>query len=343
MTREARDGTRSAAVLGAGAWGTALALQLARQGFEVRLWARRPELVEAMAADRENAFHLPGVRLSPLIRPTASMVAAVASQPLVVFAPPSHAFRQVLEGARGALCEGALLVSATKGIEVEGLRTMSRILDDLLPASLRPRVAVLSGPSFASEVAAGHPTAVVAAARDAAMARAAQGFLSGGGLRVYAGTDVPGVELGGAIKNVIAIAAGVADGLALGPNARAALITRGLAEVTRLGLRLGARPATLAGLAGLGDLVLTCTGELSRNRTLGMHLAQGESLLALQAKTRSVAEGVNTCRSVARLAEREGVEMPICQAVHRVLFEGTDPRAALEQLMTRGLRFEEEG
>jgi glycerol-3-phosphate dehydrogenase (NAD(P)+) len=215
-------------------------------------------------------------------------------------------------------------------------------MEELLPAQHHPTLAVLSGPSFAREVAARRPTAVVAAARDGQIARRVQQTLSGETLRLYAGIDPVGVELGGAVKNVIAIAAGVVDGLGLGLNARAALITRGLAEMIRLGVAMGARPQTFAGLAGMGDLILTCTGDLSRNRSLGLALARGAALESQLAASRAVAEGVNTCRSVVALAERHGVDMPISRAVHRVLFDRQDPRKAVVELMARELRFEDE-
>jgi glycerol-3-phosphate dehydrogenase (NAD(P)+) len=232
------------------------------------------------------------------------------------------------------------VVSATKGIEVQSLCTMSRIMSEVLPPAQHGRLAVLSGPSFAREVVARHPTAIVAAAREAAVSLEVQQAVSGAALRVYASTDPLGVELGGAVKNVIAIAAGVVDGLGLGLNARAALITRGLAEMTRLGVAMGADSRTFAGLAGMGDLILTCTGDLSRNRRLGLGLAKGTRLETHLATCRAVAEGVNTCRSVVALADRHGVQMPICRAVHRVLFDRQDPREAVGALMTRELRFE---
>ena len=327
------------AVVGAGAWGTALASRLAKRYDEVRLWVFEADLAAAMVRTRENAVYLPGIRVPDNVRPSADLAAVVADVSPVVLVVPSHVFRGVLTQVRPTLAPDALLISATKGIEVDGLATMSTIMRDIMPASAS-RQAVLSGPSFAREVAAGRPTAIVAAAKDAVVARAAQAAVSGGPLRVYAGTDPVGVELGGAIKNVIAIAAGVVDGLTLGTNARAALISRGLAEVARLGVRMGGRAATFAGLAGMGDLVLTCTGDLSRNRQLGLALGRGERYQP--GASRSVAEGVNACRSAVRLAERHGVEMPICRAVHRVLFEAQAPAAAVEQLMARELRFEED-
>jgi glycerol-3-phosphate dehydrogenase (NAD(P)+) len=300
------------------------------------------ELAAAMRQSRENGLYLPGVRLPEAVAPTASLPEALAGAELVLFVVPSHVFRRVAEAAAAAMPAQALVVSATKGIEVETLATMSEVLLASLPPIHHARIAVLSGPSFAAEVARRRPTAVVAAARHPDVAAGLQRAVSGGPLRVYAGLDPLGVELGGAVKNVIAIAAGIVDGLDLGLNARAALISRGLAEMTRLGVSMGARAATFAGLAGMGDLILTATGDLSRNRRLGMALARGETLASLLAASRAVAEGVNSCRSAVRLADRQGVEMPIARAVHRVLFEGQDPRESVSQLMNRDLRFEEE-
>ena len=327
------------AVVGGGAWGTALASILAKRYDEVRLWVFEADLAASMAETRENSIYLPGIRLPGNIRPSADLRAVVAGMSPVVLVVPSHVFRLVLTQARPALASEALLISATKGIEVEGLATMSAIMHEVVPEAAG-RQAVLSGPSFAREVAAGRPTAIVAAATDPAVAQVAQAAVSGGPLRVYAGTDPLGVELGGALKNVMAIAAGVVDGLELGTNARAALISRGLAEMARLGVRMGGRAATFAGLTGMGDLVLTCTGDLSRNRQLGLALGRGERYRPEASP--SVAEGVNACRCAVRLAERYAVEMPICRAVHRVLFEGHPAAAAVEQLMARELRFEED-
>jgi glycerol-3-phosphate dehydrogenase (NAD(P)+) len=332
----------SIAVVGAGAWGTGLASVLAERHRDVALWVYEPDLAVEIARTRENAVYLPGVRLSEAVRPTSSLAEAVRDRALVLFVVPSHVFRSIVRSAGPSLSAGALLVSATKGIEVESFCTMSQVMRDVLDPAHHAGIAVLSGPSFAREVAERRPTAVVAAADDAEVARRAQRALSGGPLRVYAGTDRVGVELGGAIKNVIAIAAGIVDGLALGTNARAALIARGVAEMTRLGVAMGARADTFAGLAGMGDLILTCTGDLSRNRTFGRRLAEGARPAALLEGARTVAEGVNACRCAAQLAERHRVEMPICQAVHRVLFEEQRPRDAVEQLMSRDLRFEGE-
>jgi len=335
-------GPERIAVIGAGAWGTSLASVLADRYREVSLWVYEADLAVEMARTRENGLYLPGVHLTEAVRPTSSLEEALTGKALVVFVVPSHVFRGIMELARTHLHPGALAVSATKGIEVESLRTMSQIMEVVLAPAQRDTLAVVSGPSFAREVADRRPTAVVAAAASPGVAQRVQHALSGGPLRVYAGTDRLGVELGGAIKNVIAIAAGIVDGLALGTNARAALITRGLAEMTRLGVAMGAQAATFAGLAGMGDLVLTCTGDLSRNRTVGRRLAEGALPAELLTRSRTVAEGVNACRSDVQLAARHAVEMPICQAVHRVLFEDRSPREAVEQLMSRDLRFEGE-
>ena len=330
----------SLAVVGAGAWGTSLACTLADRYRQVMLWVYETDMADEMLRTRENAVYLPGVSLPSAVRPTSALERALVGQTFVIFVVPSHVFRRVAEEARAHLCADAVIVSATKGIEMESLCTMSQVMRQTLPPAQLARLAVLSGPSFAREVAARRPTAVVAAAHVPQVARRVQEAVSGGPLRVYAGTDPLGVELGGAVKNVIAIAAGIVDGLDLGTNARAALVTRGLAETTRLGVAMGAQAATFAGLAGMGDLILTCTGDLSRNRTLGKRLAGGSSLADILGSSRAVAEGVNACRSVVRLAERFGVEMPICRAGHRVLFEGQEPREAVVGLMTRELRFE---
>jgi glycerol-3-phosphate dehydrogenase (NAD(P)+) len=324
------------AVIGAGAWGTALASVLGRRFGHVRLWVYEADLAAAMVGCRENTLYLPGVRLPGTVHPTSDLRIALAGCPLVLFVVPSHVFRRVVEYAKSQLAPDALIVSATKGLETGTLATMSQILQSVLPVGHHHHLCVLSGPSFAREVALGRPTAVVAAAQHASIAERVQHLLSGGPLRVYAGTDPLGVELGGAVKNVIAIAAGVVDGLGLGTNARAALITRGLAEMTRLGVAVGADARTFAGLAGMGDLILTATGDLSRNRTLGKQLAMGERLEKILEASRAVIEGVNACRSVVALAERHQVDMPISRAVCRVLFDGQeprpdDPRAALRR------------
>lgn len=330
------------AVVGAGAWGTALAVQAARAGFAPRLWVFEPELLEILRGSAENAWFLPGVRLPDSVEPDGDLAAVVASAETVVIAVPSHVFRSVARAVAPHLAPGARVLSAAKGLEEDRLARMSEVLaEELRPAHAR-RVAVLSGPTFALEVGHGRPTAAVLASPDAEMARDLQAALATPTFRLYTQADVTGVELGGALKNVMAIATGIADGLELGYNARAALLTRGLAEITRLGVALGARARTFAGLAGLGDLILTCTGELSRNRRLGIALARGQSLADWQGSTRSVAEGVRTAHAGLALARRAGVGTPVIEEVAAVLFERKAPREALLALLSRSARPEEE-
>ncbi len=326
------------AVLGAGSWGTTLANLLAHKGDDVRLWAYEPEVVEAVNYTRENPLFLPGVPLSARIRALSDVGEAVSDVEVVVSAPPSHAVRGVIGHLEGSLPGGALVVSVTKGIETDTLALMSQVFEEVLP---KLRFAALSGPSFAAEVCEGQPTAVVAAARDEGTARAAQQVFATPLFRVYSNLDVVGVELAGALKNVIAVAAGIAEGLGLGHNPRAALITRGLAEITRLGVAMGADPLTFAGLAGMGDLVLTTTGSLSRNRALGVALAQGQSFEEYRAAHRSVAEGANTSVAGAALGRRMGIELPIIEQVCGVLFRGRPPREAIAELMGRELKSEQ--
>jgi glycerol-3-phosphate dehydrogenase (NAD(P)+) len=330
------------AVVGAGAWGTALAVQAVRAGFAPRLWVFEPELLALLRTSSENAWYLPGVRLPETIELHGDLGEAVADAETVVVAVPSHVYRQVAARMAPSLAPGARILSAAKGIEEDRLARMSEILADVLPPAFRHRIAVLSGPTFAQEVGHGRPTAAVLASADAALAKALQAALATPTFRLYTQGDVTGVELGGALKNVIAIAAGIADGLELGLNARAALLTRGLAELTRLGVALGAHPRTFAGLAGVGDLILTCTGDLSRNRRLGIALAQGQSLAEWQAATRSVAEGVRTAQAAFGLARHTGVVAPIITEVAAVLFERKAPREALLSLLSRSARPEEE-
>lgn len=333
---------RRVAVVGAGAWGTALAVHLARAGYAPRLWVFEPELLGLVVGTRENPWYLPGVRLPDGVAPTGSVADAVDGAEVVVVAVPSHVFRAVAGSLGPHLAPGARVVSATKGIEEEGPRRMSEILAEVLPPGARDRTAVVSGPTFAVEVAHGRPTAAVVASKHPDLARELQQALATAAFRLYTQSDVVGVELGGALKNVMAVAAGISDGLELGDNARAALLTRGLAEMTRLGASLGARAATFAGLAGLGDLILTCTGGLSRNRRLGLALGRGMSLAAWQATTRSVAEGVRTARAALALAEPLGVATPITREVGAVLFGAKEPRDALESLLGRDVRPEDD-
>ncbi len=329
-------------ILGAGSWGTALGTHLARLGHEVALWARNPEFSAQLAAAGENAIYLPGVRFPPGLEPIASLAEACARAEMVVFVCPSSAVRGMAEATRPQLRGDPLVVSAVKGVEQETHLTMSTILDQVLGDRHRARVAVLSGPSFAREVGQGVPTAVTAAARDLTVAEAVQRLFAGETFRVYTSIDVAGVEIGGAVKNVIAVAAGVSDGLGFGHNTRAALITRGLAEITRLATQLGADRQTLYGLSGLGDLVLTCTGDLSRNRTVGLRLGRGERLVDIVASMKEVAEGVRNTRSVRDLARSVEVEMPITEQMYLLLYEDKPPRQVVVDLMTRGLKRETE-
>ncbi|MBI3449413.1 MAG: NAD(P)-dependent glycerol-3-phosphate dehydrogenase [Acidobacteria bacterium] len=331
------------AVLGGGSWGTALARQIALPADrDVTLWIHDPELAGIVRGTRENAPYLPGFPLPEALEITSSVDAAVRGAAVVILAVPSHHCREVLSGARGGIAPEALLLVASKGIENGSLKRVSEIAAETLGAGLANRLAVLSGPSFAREVAASRPTAIVAASADPRLASAAQTLVSRGALRVYTSSDPIGVETGGALKNVIAIAAGVVEGLGLGSNTLAALITRGLAEISRLAVTLGGRKETLSGLAGLGDLVLTCTGSLSRNRSVGIEIARGRSLAEIQSASRMVAEGVRTARSALDLGRRHSVPMPITEKVYELLYEGLAPDAAIRDLLGRPPRPEED-
>lgn len=328
------------AVVGAGSWGTALADLLGAKGFAVDLWVFEPEVAAQIAGSRENQVFLPGFTLSDNISATTDIARAVAGKDMVLVVVPSHVMRETALRLAGHLSSQAVIVTASKGIEDKTYLTMSGVLRDVLPAWPAGRVAALSGPSFAKEVAARVPTAVAAACGDPGTAAWVQQIFATPAFRVYTNEDVLGVELGGAVKNIIAIAAGIIDGLNLGLNTRAALITRGLAEIQRLGLALGANPLTFAGLAGIGDLILTCTGHLSRNHTVGQKIGQGQALNQILGPMRMVAEGVKTARSVYNLARQAGVEMPITEEVYRILYEGVPPLEALQRLMTRDLKHE---
>ncbi|MGD9640251.1 MAG: NAD(P)H-dependent glycerol-3-phosphate dehydrogenase [Synergistaceae bacterium] len=328
------------AVIGAGSWGTTLANLLAKKEHKVTLWIYERDLAARIVASRENDLYLPGFPLSPQLRFTADLEEAVRGRQLILLVPPSQVMRQVVSGISGWIGEETLLVSASKGIENDSLQTMAEVIGECLGSKNRKRLTFLSGPSFAREVAAEMPTAVVAASSDGQAAATTQEVFSTPYFRVYTNDDVMGVELGGALKNVIALAAGVSDGLGFGYNTRAALITRGLAEMNRMGLALGANPATFAGLAGMGDLVLTCTGDLSRNRTVGMELGRGRTLAEILAGMKMVAEGVKTTLSAYQLACRLGVDMPITEQMYRILYENKDPRQAVTDLMLRGLKAE---
>lgn len=329
------------AVLGAGSWGTALAVHLARAGHGVRLWARDAALVDELRASRVNGRYLPDVPLQDEISPTPSLATALDGARFVVVAVPSHGLRAVVRSSLPHLETGAIVVSTTKGIETDTLRRMSQVIDDETDGCCR--TVVLSGPSFAAEVARGLPTAVLAASSDETAAAAVQEHFRGPGLRLYANSDVPGVEIGGALKNVIAIAAGVVEGLSLGHNALAALITRGLAEISRLACAEGGRRETLAGLSGLGDLVLTCTGDLSRNRRVGIELGRGRTIEQILSGMRMVAEGVRTTGAALALGEKHGIELPIAAQMKAVLDGRCSPADAVEVLMLRRQRAEVDG
>jgi len=327
------------AVVGGGAWGTALADLLARKGEQVTLWARESEVVDSVNLRHVNDMFLPGGSLASSLRAEADLAVAIRGAETVVSVAPSHAVRPVMQQAAAALGRTRpLVVSASKGLDPDRLERPSCVLAEVLPPDVP--VAVLSGPSFAWEVFQQQPTAVVAAATDHSVAQRAQRVFSTSYFRVYSHTDVVGVELAGALKNVIALAAGILEGLGLGFNTRAALITRGLAEMTRLGVKLGAQPLTFAGLAGMGDLILTATGALSRNRTLGVALGQGKTLEQALAGKPAVVEGVNTTRTAVALGERHGVELPIAREVANVLFQNKPPRQAVSDLMERELKAE---
>jgi glycerol-3-phosphate dehydrogenase (NAD(P)+) len=328
------------AILGAGSWGTALAIHLARAGRTVPLWARDAELASEIAATRNNPRYLSGLSVPPDVEPTSCIEAAVKDAHFVVVAVPSHGLRSVVRLASAAVATDAVIVSATKGLEAESLRRMSQVIEEETGA--RFPVVVLSGPSFAAEVAAGLPAALLAASSHGPAAARVQEQFRSRGLRLYASDDVAGVEIGGALKNVIAIAAGVVEGLGLGHNAMAALITRGLAEISRLACAEGGRRDTLAGLSGLGDLVVTCTGDLSRNRHVGLELGRGRPLAEILAQMHMVAEGVRTTGAALALGERHGLELPITAQMSAVLDGRTSPLEAVETLMGRRQRAEVE-
>ncbi len=329
-------------ILGAGSWGTALAVQSARVGHDVRLWTRRPELADELTRERRNETYLPGVDLPASVDATSDLGALAACSPILVVVP-SHGFRKVLAGLLDRVPAGRSVdvISATKGIEPESLARMSQVAEEECRRTDHPgRFAVLSGPSFAVELAAGAPTAAVVASEHESLAKAVQEALSGPNLRLYSSDDVVGVELGGTAKNPVAIAAGAVAGLKMGHNTLAALITRGLHEITRLGVAFGGKQRTFSGLAGLGDLVLTCTGGLSRNRRTGLLLAQGKTLEEISGQTRMVAEGIRNCVALDRLSSSRDVEMPINEQMVQILYHGKSPQQAVSDLMTRELKSE---
>ena len=328
---------KNIAIIGAGSWGTALALVAARTGHTVKLWAHSREVVEALRGQRENTIYLPGFILPENIEPLADLGAALHAAELVVTVVPSHVCREVYAQLAPHAQPRMIFANAAKGLETATQMRMEEVVRAVLPA---PRYVMLSGPSFAQEVARDEPCAIVAAAREKAAAAAVQAVFSSPRFRVYTNDDVTGVEVGGALKNVMAIATGAVNGLGLGYNSAAALVTRGLAEMTRLAVALGGRPETLAGLAGLGDLVLTCFGQLSRNRRVGFELGRGRKLAEILAETREVAEGVKTAQAAYLLAQRLNVEMPITTGVYQMLYEGKTPRELELELMERPLKRE---
>lgn len=329
-------------VIGAGSWGTTLANLLAKKGLDVTLWAYEADLALRMMQVGINDLYLPGIKLDDRLVTTSDLQAAVRDRQLLLLVCPSQVMRQVLNQCRTSLRADCLLVSAAKGIENDTLLTMSEVLKEIIGPAVETRSAFLSGPSFAKEVAAGQPTAVAVAAVNEAVAAQVQEIFSTEYFRVYTNPDVMGVEIGGALKNVIALAAGVSDGLGFGYNARAALITRGLAEISRLGEAKGALPATFSGLAGMGDLVLTCTGDLSRNRSVGIELGHGRKLDDILNQMNMVAEGVKTTLSAYQLAKKLGVVMPITEQMYQILYEDKSPKVAVTDLMQRRLTSEDD-
>lgn len=329
-------------IVGGGSWGTAFALHLSRLGFKPQLWVREPEILQMLESQRENIVFLPGFKLPPGVSFTSRLEDILPSAEVIFIAVPSRYCRPIYAAMAPHLRSGQVVVSLTKGIEDGSLQRMTEVMAEVFPWPTCPHLAVLSGPSFALEVAKRHPTAVVVASADLSIATSVQRLVADEFFRVYSSQDVVGVELGGALKNVIAIAAGISDALEFGHNSRAALITRGLAEMTRLGIKLGATRETFQGLAGIGDLVLTCTARLSRNYHVGYELGKGKKLSEIVAATPMIAEGVDTAISAYRLAEREGVEMPISFEVYRVLYENKSPQQSLKDLMSRTLKLEYE-
>ncbi|HTM21991.1 MAG TPA: NAD(P)H-dependent glycerol-3-phosphate dehydrogenase [Kofleriaceae bacterium] len=327
-------------VIGSGSYGTCLAVMLGGAGHDVVLWARSPELAEEMERTRENVPYLPGAKLPDKVTVTADIARAMGGKQMVVGVTPSHAIRDVLGGGARWLDPDVIVVNCSKGLEEGTLDRIDQIYADIFAAPIAARACYLSGPTFAKEIATGHPAAIVLAARDAAAADRAQAELSTDRLRVYTSDDVIGVLIGGALKNVVAIAAGMSDGLGFGHNTRAALITRGLAEIARMGVKLGANPLTFQGLSGIGDLVLTCSGDLSRNRQVGLALGRGQRLAEVVAEMRMVAEGVKTTKVAHDLSQKLGVPAPITEAMHQVLYQDAPARDAMRRLMGRSLRSE---
>lgn len=327
-------------VIGAGSWGTTLANLLAVKGLNVTLWCYEEDLAEQMQKTKINEIYLPGIELSDNLEITSSLASACCGKEMILFVSPSQVTRHVLKQALAHIDPEAIVASASKGIENDSLMLLSQVFEELLPKKMHKNLGFLSGPSFAREVSLGMPTAVVAAAQDLTVAEQIQEVFSTPKFRVYTHDDIIGVELGGAMKNVIALAAGVSDGLGFGYNTRAALITRGLVEMTRLGLKLGGTADTFSGLAGMGDLVLTCTGDLSRNRSVGIELGKGRKIDDILSGMKMVAEGVKTTLSAYQLAQKLEVEVPIIEQMYMILYQDKDPRQAVTDLMMRDLKAE---
>ncbi len=332
--------TMKIGAIGAGSWGTTLANLLADKGYTVDLWVREEEVYEQIKKDRINSTFLPGMKLAENLNPVKTFEKALEGKDLIMMVVPSHVFREVLTGLKPYLKPGMKFISATKGIENNSLKIMSQVAGDVLEPEYTDTFACLAGPSFAKEVVSKQPTAVTIACRDLSQAEQLQKLFSTELFRVYVSDDLTGIQLCGALKNVIAIGAGASDGLGFGLNARAALITRGLAEIARLGVAMGANPMTFMGLSGIGDLVLTCTGDLSRNRTLGLQIGQGKSLKEITEGMNMVAEGVKTTVSAYELSRKMGVDMPIVDQVYETLYKNKDPLSAVRELMTRELKKE---
>jgi glycerol-3-phosphate dehydrogenase (NAD(P)+) len=332
--------TSTIAIIGAGGWGTALAVTMARHGKDVRLWAFEHYLVETMIATRENPLYLPSIRVPDSVRVSNSMSDVLSNADIVIIAAPSHVYRQVFTEMLPLLTPDMVFVSAAKGIENDTLMRMSEVLTDVAKPRFSPQIAAISGPTFAPEVARGEPTALVVASPEERLRLLLQNKLSGPRFRLYTNSDLIGVEIAAAVKNIIAIAAGVVDGLGLGSNATAALVTRGLVEITRLVVACGGKRETVSGLAGLGDMVLTSYGSLSRNRRVGVALGQGQHIQDVLSGMRMVAEGVRTAKSVVALAAKFNIEMPISEKMYSVLYEGRTPQDAIHDLMERKLKEE---
>lgn len=328
------------AVVGAGSWGTAIADLLARKGFQTHLWVFEKEVKEHIERFSENKLYLPNHQLSPNVLASNDLTDVVSDKHLIVIVVPSHVMRDVTRQMAGHISAGTIITSASKGIEQKTHLTMSGVIKENLPEVAAERLAVISGPSFAKEVAQKMPTSVTVACQSSEIAGRVQHVFATPYFRVYTSDDIIGVELGGSVKNVIAIASGILDGLGMGLNTRAALITRGMTEVRRLGLHLGANPRTFTGLAGFGDLVLTCTGNLSRNYTVGIKLGKGKKLQQILGEMHMVAEGVKTAKSVYNFSRQLGVEMPICDEIYHILYEDLEPKEAVYRLMTRTLKQE---